>query len=50
MLSSAKSPSVTQRSVSQENASKKSKHPSLFLRKTKGSNTSFTPMKTILGF
>ena len=38
----AKSPSVTQRSVSQENAFKKSKHPSPFFRKTIGSNNSFT--------
>ena len=38
---SAKSPSVTQRSVSQENDSKKSKHPLPFLHETKGSNNSF---------
>ena len=37
-----KSPSVTQRSVSQENAFKKSKNPSPFFRKTVGSNNSFT--------
>ena len=37
-----KSPSVTQRSVSQENAFKKRKHPvALFFRKTIGSNNSF---------
>ena len=37
-----KSPSVTQRSVSQENAFKKSKNQSLFCRKTICSNNSFT--------
>ena len=37
-----KSPSVTRRSVSKENAFKKSKHPSPFLRKTIGLNNSFT--------
>ena len=37
-----KLPSVTQRSVSQENAFKKSKNPSPFLRKTIGSNNDFT--------
>ena len=37
-----KSPSVTQRSVSQENAFKKSKNPSPFFRKIIGSNNSFT--------
>ena len=37
-----KSPSVTQRSVSQENAFKKSKNPSPLFRKTIGSNNSFT--------
>ena len=37
-----KSPSVTQRSVSQENAYKKSKNPSPFLHKTIGSDNSFT--------
>ena len=40
-----KSPSVTQRSVSRENAFKRlkeSKNPSAFLRKTIGSNYSFT--------
>ena len=36
------SPSVPQRSFSQENASEKSKIPSLFPRKTIGSNNSFT--------
>ena len=36
-----KSPTVTQRSVSQENAFKKSKNPSPFLRKTIGSNIFF---------
>ena len=41
-VSSAKLPSVPQRSVSQENAFKKSKNPSLFLAKTIGSNISFT--------
>ena len=39
---SAKSPSVTQISVSQENAFQKSKRPSPFLHKTIGSNNSFT--------
>ena len=38
----AKSPSDTQRSVSQENAYKKSKNPSPFLHKTIGSDNSFT--------
>ena len=38
----AKSPSVTQRSVSQENAYKKSKNPSPFFRKTLGSYNYFT--------
>ena len=37
-----KSPNVTQRSVFQENAFKKSKNPSPFLCKTIGSNTSIT--------
>ena len=37
-----KSPSVTQRSVSQENAFKKSQNPSPFLHKTIGSDNSFT--------
>ena len=37
-----KSPSVTQRSVSQENAYKKSSNPSPFLHKTIGSDNSFT--------
>ena len=37
-----KSPSVTQRSVSQENAYKKSENPSPFLHKTIGSDNSFT--------
>ena len=37
-----KSPSVTQRSVSQENAYKKSQNPSPFLHKTIGSDNSFT--------
>ena len=37
-----KSPSVTQTSVSQVNAFKKSKNPSPFFRKTIGSNNSFT--------
>ena len=37
-----KSPSVTQRSVSQENAYKKSLNPSPFLHKTIGSDNSFT--------
>ena len=38
-----KSPSVTQRSVSQENAyEKSSKNPSPFLHKTLGSDNSFT--------
>ena len=36
-----KSPSVTQRSISQENAFKKSKNRSPFLRKSIGSNNSF---------
>ena len=42
-----KSSSVTQTSVSQQN---KSKGPSAFLRKTIGSNNSFTLMKTISRF
>ena len=37
-----KSPSVTQRSVSQENDFKKSKNPSPFFRRLMGSNNSFT--------
>ena len=37
-----KSPSVSQRSVSQENTFKKSKNPSPFFRRTIGSNNSFT--------
>ena len=37
-----KSPSITQRSVSQENAFKKSKNPSPFFHNTIGSNNSFT--------
>ena len=37
-----KSPSVTQRSVSQENAYKKSQNPSPFLHKIIGSDNSFT--------
>ena len=37
-----KSPRVTQRLVSQENAYKKSKNPSPFLHKTLGSGNSFT--------
>ena len=37
-----KSPSVTQRSVSQENAYKKSLNPSPFLHKAIGSDNSFT--------
>ena len=37
-----KSPSNTQRSVSQEKCYKKSKNPSPFSRKTIGSNNSFT--------
>ena len=37
-----KQPSVTQISVSQENAFKKSNNPSPFFRKTIGSNNSFT--------
>ena len=41
-LFTVKSPSVTQRSVSQENASKNSLNPSPFLCKTVGSNKSFT--------
>ena len=47
-----KSPSVTQRSVSQENAFKKSKKLVAFLRRTKGSNNSFTliVLITISGF
>ena len=40
-----KSPSVTQKSVSQENAFKKSKTPSPFFRNTIGSNNSFTLIK-----
>ena len=40
-VSYRKTPSVTQRSVSQKNAFKKSKNPSLFLRITMGSK-SFT--------
>ena len=39
---SIKSHSVTQRSVSQENAYKKSQNPSPFLHKTIGSDNSFT--------
>ena len=42
-FSTVKSPSVTQRSVSQEKCYKKSKNPSpIFFRKTIGSNNSFT--------
>ena len=37
-----KSPSITQRPVSQENAFKKSKNLFTFLRKTIGSNNYFT--------
>ena len=37
-----KSPNITQRSISQESAFKKSKNPSPFLRKTIGLNNSFT--------
>ena len=37
-----KSPSITQRSVSQEKCYKKSKNPSPSFRKTIGSNNSFT--------
>ena len=40
-----KSSSVTQRSVSQEKAFKKSKNPSPFFRRTIGSNNSFTLIK-----
>ena len=43
----AKSPSVTHRSISKENAFKKSKHPSHFLRKIKGSSSFFLLLKTI---
>ena len=42
MFFSAKSPGVTQRSVSQENAFKKSKYPLPFLHKTIGSYNSFS--------
>ena len=47
-----KSPSVTQRSVSYENAFKKSKNPSplFFSCKTIGSNNSFTLIESISGF
>ena len=41
-LFSAKSPRVTERSVSQENAFKKSKYQSPFLHKTISSNNCFT--------
>ena len=40
VLFSAKSPSVTHRSICQENTFKKSKHPSPFLNKTIGLNNS----------
>ena len=40
-----KSPNITQRSVSQENAFEKSKNLSPFLRKTIGSNNHFTLIK-----
>ena len=43
-----KSPSVTQRLVSQDNAFKKSKDPSAFVRKTLGSNNPFTPIENDL--
>ena len=49
-FSRAKSPSVTYRSVSNENAYKKSKHPSPFLKKTIGSNNSFTLIENKLRF
>ena len=45
-----KSPSVTQRSVSQENAFKQSKTLSPFLRRTIGSNNSFTLIVNNLWF
>ena len=45
-----KSPSVTQRSVSQDNAFKKSKYPSAFLRKTIGSSNSFTLIENNFSF
>ena len=42
LLLTVKSPTVTQRSVSQENAFKKNKNLSAFFRKTISSNNSFT--------
>ena len=45
-----KSPSVTQRSVSQENAFKKDKNPSFFFRETIGSNNSFTLVENDFSF
>ena len=45
-----KSPSVTQRSVSQENAYKKSKNLLPFLYKTKGSDNSFTLIENNIRF
>ena len=45
-----KSPSITQRSVSQEKCYKKSKNPSPFFRKTIGSNNSFIPIENNFGF
>ena len=45
-----KSPGVTQRSVSQENAYKKSLNPSPFLHKTIGSDNSFTLIENIFSF
>ena len=45
-----KSPSVTQRSVSQENAYKKSWNSSPFLRKAVGSDNDFTPIENNFRF
>ena len=44
------SSSVSQTSVSQENAFKKSKNPSPFFRNTIGSNNSFTLFENNFGF
>ena len=45
-----KSPTITQRPVSQENAFKKSKNLSAFFRITIGSNNSFTLIENIFRF
>ena len=49
-FSTVKSPSFTQRSVSQENAFNKSKNLSPFFRKTIDSNNPFTLIENISGF